>query len=282
MWPKNRMAAEFSPSFEGEAAVAEPAGATGASGGGSPAPQTGAEVPASVSPSGASAGTSQPRTYRDEEVQKIVRDRLADEQRKWAPYKDLGDAGEVRARLERAERYEKAFNGEAPNKPTAEERELRELLTKQFPGIDKVQSLEAKLQAMEQANHAAHAQAGRGLISKMASEKLGTSDPKVLKMLEQVISASISEDKDSLAAWNSGDTSVISKHFEDALSTSFDPLFKSASARYSGGKAKDKAEVPPAMPKGGVQAPSSNERKMTGEERRDAAWKRLKELEGQA
>jgi hypothetical protein len=100
-------------------------------------------------------------------------------------------------------------------------------------------------------------------------------------MLEHVISASISEDADSLKAWNSGDAEVVAKHFENVLSSSFDPLFKSASARYSSGKAKDKAEVPPAMPKGGVQAPASEERKMTPDERREAAYKYLKEREGQ-
>lgn len=282
------MLAQFNLGFDNEAggsAVAEPA-STGVAGGGSPSSQPGAGAPASVSPSGASTGTSNggddatPRTYRDEDVQRIVRERLAEEQRKWEPYKQFGSPSELKARQDRLERYEQAFRGEAP-KITPEEKELRELLTKQFPGIDKVQDLEAKLQAMEQANHAAHAQTGRGLIARLATEKLGTSDPNVLKMLENVISASIASDKDSLAAWNSGDTGVIAKHFESALTQSFDPLFKSASARYAAGKAKDKAEVPPTMPKGGTQAPTSTDRKMSGEERREAAWKRLNELEGQ-
>lgn len=278
---KRVMAAGFFPTFESGSAVAEPS-ATGASSGGSPIPQSGAGEGSSLaSPSGASAGASEPKTYRDEDVQRIVRERLAEEQKKYAPYRELGNADEIKARLEKADRYEKAFKGDAPAAPTAEERELRELLTKQFPGIDKVRDIEAKLQAIETANQSARTAAGRGIISKLATEKLGTSDPKVLKMLENVISASIAEDKTSLDAWNSGDVNVVAKHFEDALNTAFDPMFKTASARYSSGKAKDKAEVPPTMPKGGVSAPSSQERKMTGEERRDAAWKRLNELEGQ-
>lgn len=260
-------------------AVAVPSGETRTD---APTVQPGAGAPAPVTPSGASAGTSEQKTYRDEDVQRIVRERLADEQRKYAPYKELGDVNEVRARLEKAERYEKALRGDEPKGPTPEEKELRELLTKQFPGIDKVQNLEAKLQAMENANQAAHAQAGRGLISKMATEKLGTNDPKVMKMLENVISASIAEDPESLKAWNSGDVSVVAKHFDDVLNSSFDPLFKSASVRYASGKAKDKAEVPPKMPPGGVQAPSSTDRKMSGEERREAAWKRMQESSGQA
>lgn len=269
---------QFDPGAAG--AVSEPAGAAGApSGGESPAPQPGAGAPTPASPSGASAGASEPRTYKDEDVQRIVRERLADEQKKW---KDLGDPSEVRARLEKADRYEKALRGDEPKGPSPEEKELRELLTKQFPGIDKVQTLEAKLQAMEQASLNAHTKAGRGEIARLAQEKLGTNDKNVLGMLENVVAAAIASDKESLDAWNSGDVSVIGKHFDAVLTNSFDPLFKSASSRYSGGKAKDKAEVPPMMPKGGVQAPASTERKLTGEERRDAAWQRLQQLEGKA
>lgn len=276
----------FSIGFNADAsagAVAEPGGGTGApSGGDSPAPQPGAGAPTPASPSGASAGASQPRTYRDEDVQRIVRERLAEEQKKYAPYKEFGDPESVKARLEKADRYEKALRGDEPKGPSPEEKELRELLTKQFPGIDKVQTLEAKLQAMEQASLNAHTKAGRGEIARLAQEKLGTNDKNVLGMLENVVAAAIAGDKESLDAWNSGDVSVISKHFDAVLTNSFDPLFKSASSRYSGGKAKDKAEVPPMMPKGGVQAPASTERKLTGEERRDAAWQRLQQLEGKA
>lgn len=269
---------QFDPGAAG--AVSEPAGAAGApSGGESPAPQPGAGAPTPASPSGASAGASEPRTYKDEDVQRIVRERLADEQKKW---KDLGDPSEVRARLEKADRYEKALRGDEPKGPSPEEKELRDLLTKQFPGIDSVQKLEAKVKAMEQASLNAHTKAGRGEIARLAQERLGTNDKNVLGMLENVVAAAIAGDQESLDAWNSGDVSVISKHFESVLTNSFDPIFKSASSRYSGGKAKDKAEVPPMMPKGGVQAPASTERKLTGEERRDAAWQRLQQLEGKA
>lgn len=277
-----RMAAGFVPAFEGEGgtATAEPA-STGASSGGSPAPHTGAGAPPAALP-GASAGAGEPRTYKDEDVQRIVRERLADEQKKWAPYKELGDPKEVRARLERADRYEKAFKGEAPNGPTPEEKELRDLLDKHgYVRKDQVDEVSTRLKAIESANQAAHAKSGRDLITKLASEKLSTSDPKVVKMLENVISASIAENEESLKAWHAGDVSVVAKHFEDVLASSLDPLFKSASARYSSGKAKDKAEVPPTMPKGGVQAPASQERKMTPDERKEAAYKFLKEREGQ-
>lgn len=264
-------------------AVAAVAATTGDTGADSPAAQTGAGAPAPVTPSGASAGTSEPRTYRDEDVQRIVRERLADEQKKWEGYKQFGTPAELKARQEKLDRYEQAFKGETAPKISQEEKELRDLLDKQgYVRKDAVDGISAQLKAIQDANSAAHAKSGRGEIARLAQEKLGSNDPNVLKMLENVISASIAGDKESLDAWNSGDTSVIAKHFESSLSQSFDPLFKSASARYVSGKAKDKAEVPPTMPKGGVIAATSTERKMTGEERREAAYKRLQELEGQA
>lgn len=261
------------------ATAAAPTGETGAA---TPTAQAGAGAPAPVTPSGASAGTSEGRTYRDEDVQRIVRERLSDEQKKWEGYKQFGTPAELKARQEKLDRYEKAFQAESKPQASQEEKELRDLLDKQgYVRKDAVEGVSARLQAIEAASQAAHAKSGRGEIARLATEKLGTNDPNVLKMLENVISASIAGDKESLDAWNSGDTSVIAKHFESSLSQSFDPLFKSASARYASGKARDKAEVPPTMPKGGVQAPNSTERKMTGEERREAAFKRLQELEGQ-
>lgn len=260
---------------KGGAAVATPAGDSGAS---SPNAQPGAGAPAPASPP-AAAGASEPRTYRDEDVQRIVRERLADEQKKW---KEFGDPNDVKARLEKADRYEKALRGDEPKGPTPEEKELRDLLSKNgFVRKEDVAGLETKLQAIEHARHADHTKAGRGEIARLAQEKLGVSDKNVLGMLENVISAAIAGDEESLKAWNSGDVGVISKHFESVLTSSFDPLFKSASSRYSSGKARDKAEVPPTMPKGGVQAPASEERKMTSDERKEAAYKYLKDRESQ-
>jgi hypothetical protein len=265
----------------------------GANSGNSPAPQPGAAVntpePA-ASPTGASTGPGgaaqeQPaRTYKDEDVQRIVRERLADEQKKYAPYKELGDPAEIRARLEEHKRWKDTFaQGQPKPQFSQEEIELREILTKQFPGIDKVQTLEQKLQAIEQANFAARAASGKGVIAKLANDKLGVSDPGALSLIEEAVASSIARDKEALEAWaNGGDMSVIEKHFSNVLGSSLEPLLKSASARYTSSKAKDMAEVPPSVPRGGTQAPVSNERKLTAEERRDAAWKRMQELDGTA
>ena len=259
-------------------------------GGGSPAPQPGAAgAPPAASPTGASAGpgAAQPqngspaKTYTDEEVQNIVRGRLADEQRKYAPYKELGDAAEIRARLDEHKRLKEAYQGTQTPQPSAEERELRDLLTKQFPGIDKVQNIEQQLQAIQQQNYAARVTAGREAIAKMTAEKLGVSDAGAINLIEGAVAASISNDKDALAAWMKGDMSVVEKHFTAVLGSSLEPLLKSASSRYSAGKAKDMAEVPPSVPRGGTQAPISNERKLSSDERREAAWRKMQELEGQ-
>lgn len=265
---------------KGGAAVATPEGASGAA---SPTVQSGAGESAPASPSGASAGASKPRMYSADEMSKAVQSRLAEEQKKYAPWKEFGDHESVKARLEKADRYEKALKGDEPQGPTPEEKELRDLLSKNgFVRKEDVEGMRAELKAIGAANHDAHTKAGRGEIARLAQEKLGSSDKNVLEMLEDRISVAIARDEESLKAWNSGDVSVISKHFESVLVSSFDPIFKSASSRYSGGKAKDRAEVPPMMPKGGVQAPASQERKLTGEELRNAAWAFLKQRDSQA
>jgi hypothetical protein len=253
----------------------------GDTGGGSPDPQLGAGAPPPASPPGASPGSkAEPRTYLDADVQRIVRDRLADEQKKYAPYKELGDPEKIRERLARADKLEAAFKGETPQEPSQEERELRNLLTTQFPGIDKVQGVEKRLAAIESRTNMDRTNTGRDLITRLAGEKLGVKDTKAIAMIEGAVASSIAADKESLEAWNAGDVSVVDKHFESVFTGSLEPLLKSASARYASGKAKDVAELPPTVSKGGVPAPVSEERKLSGEERRDAAWKRFQELEG--
>ncbi len=261
---------------------APPSGGSGVSapqGGGSPALQPGAGGP---SPSPASTPGAQPgsaKTYSEEQVQGMIRDRVAKMNTELDGWKKFGDPKDVSSRLEKAQRLESALNGNDPAQPTAEERELRDLLTKQFPGIDKVSSLESKLAAMEQQAFQRTEAAGREMIGKLAGEKFGVTDPKAFKLIEGAVAGVISQDKEMLAAYFAGDPSVVQKAFDEVFSN-FEPLLKSAAGRYSGGKAMDRAQVPPIVPKGGVAAPISSEQKLTGEERRDAAWKRMQELEG--
>ena len=272
-------AAPAAPSGAPEAAPAVPD--AGGIGGGSPDPQPGAGAPPPASPPGALPGSGvEPRTYLDADVQRIVRERLADEQKKLAPYKEMGDPEKIRERLDRADKLEAAFKGDTPQPPSQEERELRELLTKQFPGIDKGQNIEERLAAIESRTNTNRTNSGRDIITKLAEEKLGVKDAKAIAMIEGAIASSIGADKESLEAWNAGDVSVVSKHFENVFTSSLEPLLKSASARYASGKMGDIAALPPSVPKGGTQAPISTERKLSGDERREAAWKRLQELEG--
>lgn len=253
---------------------------------GAPAtPTPGAGAPPPASPSGAPAGPgAAPRMYTSEEVSNTVRERLAREQEKYAPYKDLGDPKQVSERLARLDKLEKALKGEPGNDPhSAEERELRDLLTRLVPGVDKVGSMEERLAAMEQMEQQRHIQAGGAQIKSLASEKFGALDESAAALVEGAVSASIAADKEALKAFfNGGREKVVAEHFAKVFEKQFDPFLRSASARYSGGKAADKAEVPPTVPKGGVQAPASQERKLSGEERREAAWKRMQELGGGA
>lgn len=263
-------------------AVAEP-GAAGASGGGSPAPQPGAGAPPPASPAGTPPGPgAAPRTYTGDDVSRIVQERLSQEQKKYEPYKNLGDPKQLSDRLARLDKLEKALRGDGLENPqSAEERELRELVTKLIPGVDKVSGMEERLASMEARAQQGAIKAGQGVITGLAKEKFGDMTPESLSLVEGAVSASIGADKEALARFFSGDTeAVVREHFGKVFEKQFDPFLRGAAARYSSGKATDKSEVPPPTPKGGIQAPITNERKLSAEERRDAAWKRMQELEG--
>jgi uncharacterized protein YjbJ (UPF0337 family) len=212
-----------------------------------------------------------------------VRERLAREQEKYAPWKELGDDPKaIRERLAKAERLEKALAGETPVPHSAEERELRDLITKLgFSETGKVSDVEKRIAAMEQQSQQAHIQAGSQQIAGLAKDKFGDLDDEALALVEGAVSASIGRDKEALNAFfNGGRDKVVAEHFAKVFQKQFDPFLKSAASRYSAGKATDKTEVPPPVPKGGVQAPLTNERKLTPEERREAAWTRMQEAEG--
>ena len=264
-------------------AALEPAGSTPAVIPGAPAaPTPGAGAPPPASPSATPGGPgAAPRMYSSEEVSKTVQERLAREQEKYAPYKDLGDPKTVRERLARAEKIEKALAGEQTPQGSPEERELRDLLIKLNPGVDKLPDMQARLEAIERQEQQRHINAGSEQIGSLAKEKFGALDENSRSLVEGAVSASIAADKEAVQAFfNGGREKVIAEHFAKVFEKQFDPFLRSAASRYSGGKATDKTEVPPPVPKGGVQAPITTERKLSGEERRDAAWNRMQELEG--
>lgn len=260
-----------------------PAGGPAVNGAGAPAsPQTGAGAPPPASPPATPGGSgAAPRMYTNEEVSRTVQDRLAQVHEKYAPYKELGDPKTVSERLARLDKLEKALSGEPLNPHSAEERELRDLLTKVIPGVDKVQDIDKRLAQMEQMEQQRHVNAGKEQIASLAKDKFGELDPESRSLVEGAVSASIAADKAAVQAYFNGEREkVVAEHFAKVFEKQFDPFLRTAAARYSGGKATDRNEVPPPTPKGGVQAPATNERKLTSDERRDAAWARMQELEG--
>lgn len=267
--------------FNTPAVDAPPAGPAAPSGApATPTPGAGAPPPASPSATPGGSGAA-PRMYTSEEVSRTVQERLAREQEKYAPYKELGEPKTVSERLARLDKLEKALNGETPVPQSAEERELRDLITKLgFSGKGDVSAVEQRIAAMEQQAQQAHIRAGSEQIKGLATEKFGALDQDALALVEGAVSASIGSDKEALHAFfNGGREKVVADAFAKVFQKQFDPFLKSAASRYSAGKATDKTEVPPPTPKGGIRAPVTNERKLSGEERRGAAWNRMQELE---
>lgn len=251
--------------------------------GASAAPQPGAGAPPSASPAATSGGPgAAPRMYSSEEVSRTVQERLAREQEKYAPWKEFGDHKQVKERLSRLDNIEKALANQGKDPQSAEERELRDLISKLgFTDSGSVQKLEERLAGMERMGQQQHIDAGRGQIASLAKEKFGDLNEHALALVEQAVTAAIGGNKESLGAFfGSGREKVVSEAFAQVFEKQFDPFLKSAAARYSAGKATDKTQVPPPTPKGGVQAPVTQERKLSGEERREQAWNRMQELEG--
>lgn len=246
-----------------------------------PAATPGAGAPPSASPSATPGGPgAAPRMYSSEEVSKTVQERLAREQEKYAPYKNLGEPKVVSERLARLDKLEKMLQGEQPAPHSAEEKELRDLISKLgFSDTGKVSDVEKRIEAMERQEQQRHISAGSAQIGSLAEEKFGKLDAEALALVEGAVSASIGSDPEALKAFFGGDREVVGKHFAKVFEKQFDPFLKSAAARYAGGKATDKREVPPPTPKGGVQAPVATDRKLNADERRDAAWARMQELE---
>ena len=257
-----QMNAGYAPAFNTETMDAPPAADA------PPAPAADAPPPAA------------PRTYTAEEMSATVQQRLGEYDKKYAPYRDLGDPKEVRDRLTRLERMEKAARGEVDG-PTPEEQQLRELFAKMSPHKEEVEALKKQLGQLTSAGERARLKTSRARIASLAKDHLGAEDADTIEVVENLLSASIQSNKEDLEKWASGDDTVLDTHFKNVLEKRLDPLFRGVGARYVAGKKKDLTAVPPPTPKGGTQAPVSKEKKLTGEERREQAWKHLKEQEGQ-
>lgn len=290
---KRYLAAMYRVGFDPAAAVDSPPVGSGVSdgGGGSPAPSNGAgggSPTPPASPAGAHPGSATPggqaalRTFSEEQVQGMIRDRVAKMNSELDGWRKLGDPKDIQSRLDRAGKVEAMLRGDGPPQPSPEDLELRQLLEKNgFVRADKVQTIEQKLAAMEQQAFQRVEASARETIGKFANEKFGVTDPKALSIIEGAVAASIGTDEADVKAYLSGDPGVVQKHLDLVYKERFDPLLRAAAAKYSGAKARDVSEVPPSTPRGGVQAPISQEKPLSPEERREAAFKWMKEREGQ-
>lgn len=273
-----QMLGSFGPSFE--TAVAEAPGSSAVTSPGAPAaPSTPepAEQPtpaagSSAAPSSA-PGDTKPRMHTSDEVSKIVSERVNETNARW---KDFGDPKALKERLARAERLEKALKGE--DKPedqlTAEDKEFRTYMEKMYPEVAQMRSFSERQKAMETVLYQQQAKEGQGILAGLVEKSLGSRDEKTTALVDRMVADSIMADEESRTAWfQKRDMSVLAKHFEKVWNSEIEPVLQANAARYSDGKAKDKREVPPQMPRGGAPAATSKDRQLTPDERRDAARK---------
>lgn len=267
-----QMSSGFAPAYE----------ATGEAGGGAvtqeaPAastPSAEPSAPTSTVPNESGAGNqTQPKMYAQQDVERMIQDRVK-------KYRDLGEPDSIRARMEKAERwekFEKAFAGDKPQTKSPEDQAFQKYMQEHFPGVDKVNDVGARVESLQKMIYDRQVNEGRGILSALAKEKLGVDAPGVVEMIEERVAASIAADPEAAKAWGNGDVKVLNAHFEKVLKNTLEPLMKTSSASYAAGKANDKREVPPTMPAGGVSAPTSKTTVPSKEQRTAAAWKFLRD-----
>lgn len=242
------------------------------------------------------------KTYTDAQVAEIVSKRVNEINGKWAKY---GKPEELDSRLTRAEQIEQWATqmrsqfapGAQPDgqklpgqtmQPalTEEDKKVQAYMERLYPGITKYQE---RMQAFEQ-------QAGqlndfrwqsisnnnRKSLSEVA-EKAGYKPEQILQSdpntpcIEKYVADSIRGNvKDYQEYMKTGNPAIVQKHFEavDKWIKGFAPQPPAAPAP-NAAAAKDGARIkglPPRMPVGGVQAPTSGKRKMSDKERVDAAF----------
>lgn len=269
------MTAMFAPAFEIEGGGGSPGVTLEApppSPSSEPADQQPSQTPAPGAPGGTQPAPT-PRTFTSDEVSNTVRERLAQEQKRWEGF---GDPKDLRARLDRAERLEKALKGDDPNQQSPEDKEFRSYLERQYPGIKNLEQLEQMAQGASQRLFQQQVQSSEQEVGRLAKDAFGLEDPAHVEIVNDLVAKSIAGDPEALAAWRNGDTSVVGKHFEKVAKDRLDPLLRTASARYAAAKTKNGNELPPRMPPGGAPAPASKDGPMPRDARIKGAFEKFK------
>lgn len=251
----------------------------GANVGVSPATKT--QAPAQSTGASSSAPTNggveqQPKTYTNDELGKIVSQRINEYKSKYEPYEKLGSAQELQARLERLQQYEQLANGKQEQQVDPETRQFREFLEKQYPHLKEMDKIAMAAEMANERLFNSAVQSGHAEIAKLAEERLGIKDDAQKSFLNDMVANSLRSNKEDFEHWRqTGDTGVVRKHFEQVFKNQLEPMLRTSAAKYSGIKEGQIKNTPPVMPKGGTPAPGSKENVLSSEERSSAAFKRF-------
>ncbi len=255
-------------------------------------PEPAAEVAATET--AAPAGTAG-RTYTDKEVAEIVSKRVNEV--KWAKY---GKPEELDQKLTRAQQIEQwgesmrsQFTGKkdlpgsnAQPALTDEDKKVQAYMERLYPGITKnaerMQAFEQRTGELDAYRWQSISSQNRKSLSEIA-EKAGYKPEQVLQSdpntpcIEKYVADSIRGNQQDYAEYmKTGNPAIVQKHFEavDKWVKGFAPQPPSAPAPNAGAAAAGKkiGGLPPRMPAGGVGAPTSGKKKLTNEERIDAAF----------
>lgn len=252
---------------------------------GAVAEEEGAEAPAAEgqeAPAAEGAEKAAPKTYTEEQVSKIVSERVK-------AWNELGKPDDIKSKLAYAEALQKHFSampgadgkipGSAAQAPETEaDKQVRAYIEKLYPGMGKFREFQSQVSqvigSMAQQRAMEITTRNETTLAGIA-EKDGYSKEQ-MPLISDLVAASIRSTPEDLAKYQqTGSFEVVQKHYAQ-VSQSFDGLARSRASRYAQTKEKT-ANLAPKLPGAGLPAPISKQKKVTDEERRAAAFARLTE-----
>lgn len=238
-----------------------------------------AEIPDTGAEGGAA---SQPKTFTQEQVEKIVQDRV----KGWQKY---GRPEEIEQRLGRLNQLEqwsqqvRSFPGQNPGQTataplTDEDKKVQAYLERINPGWskanDNVKQMQQQLQELDKARWTEVANRNEGQLKEWA-KTAGYKDDHMSEISNRVAQSIMGNPQDYQAyVRGQGDASIVKKHFDalDKWMKSFSPApAAAANATYAQNKAKT-SNLPPRMPAAGTSGATEVKKKMSDKDRVDAAF----------
>jgi hypothetical protein len=186
------------------------------------------------------------------------------------------DAAELRSTMQKYRDMEKTFAPKPAEDP--EVKQFRDFMSKHYPQLDQMSAMAEHIQQANSRILDMYARAGHAEIDKALNERFGLTEEAHRGVIRGLVAQSLQADKGDFANWyQTGDPSVVQKHFDLVCKNMLDPMFRQASAKYATAKADQLGKTPPKLPAGGTPAPISKDGRLSSEERVSAAFKRMTE-----